>query len=187
MEKRQKLIDVWVASDGTEHMNPSACEIHEEHLKELRGLTEQQERNRKTQEEWADLVEFGRQRWANFPHEKEKFLSDLNETIQNHLLFGIDLNWWESVNAKGDPAPFPKIFILSTREIRINDTTNPNGPCWQTRGILEPRENTMAHLLARLGVFESVGEARRSGWNKPLVVGEFWFNKKQTRIQVVED
>ena len=32
-------------------------------------------------------------------------------------------------------------------------------------------DKTMAHLLARLGKFKSVGEAKRNGWDKPIPNG----------------
>lgn len=42
--------------------------------------------------------------------------------------------------------------------------------------ILQPildTDQTMAHLLSRLGKFKSVGEAKRNGWDKPIPTG--WF------------
>jgi hypothetical protein len=32
-------------------------------------------------------------------------------------------------------------------------------------------DTTMAHLLARLGKFQSVGEGKRNGWDKPIPTG----------------
>lgn len=32
-------------------------------------------------------------------------------------------------------------------------------------------DKTMAHLLARLGKFKSIGDARKNGWDKPIPIG----------------
>lgn len=36
---------------------------------------------------------------------------------------------------------------------------------------LTDRDISMAHLLARLGKFQSVGDAKRNGWDKPIPTG----------------
>ena len=36
---------------------------------------------------------------------------------------------------------------------------------------LEDTDKSMAHLLARLGKFQSVSEAKRNGWDKPIPTG----------------
>jgi hypothetical protein len=45
----------------------------------------------------------------------------------------------------------------------------------------------MAHLLAKLGIFESISEAKKAGRFKPIVSGEFWFKKKTHRVIIEED
>lgn len=44
-------------------------------------------------------------------------------------------------------------------------------------------DRTMAHLLARLGKFQSVGEAKKNGWDKPIPSGwsEFTIGKAAKR------
>lgn len=37
--------------------------------------------------------------------------------------------------------------------------------------LLEDGDRSMAHLLARIGKFPSVGEAKRNGWDKPIPTG----------------
>ncbi len=39
---------------------------------------------------------------------------------------------------------------------------------------LEPSDKTMAHLLARLGKFSSVSEARRNGWADVPIPNSDW-------------
>lgn len=65
---------------------------------------------------------------------------------------------------------------------------------------LEQSDKTMAHLLARLGKFQSVGDAKRNGWDKPIPMGWseitigkaakrwdiFIWNPKQTLDEFIE-
>jgi hypothetical protein len=58
------------------------------------------------------------------------------------------------VGQKFDP-PFDRDLFLDDDEIQpILDT-----------------DTTMAHLLARIGKFSSVGEGRRNGWDRPVPTG----------------
>jgi len=45
----------------------------------------------------------------------------------------------------------------------------------------------MAHLMARAGIFKSVGEARRNGWDKPIPPGytDMFVTKKKIRLTIV--
>lgn len=43
----------------------------------------------------------------------------------------------------------------------------------------------MAHVMVDLRVFKSVGEAKRNGWDKPLVEGDFTVTKKKIRFRIV--
>ena len=47
-------------------------------------------------------------------------------------------------------------------------------------------DTTMAHLLARLGKFQSVGEAKRNGWDRPVPTGwnEFTIGKGKNRMDI---
>ncbi len=42
----------------------------------------------------------------------------------------------------------------------------------------------MAHVMAKAGIFKSIGQARKNGWDKPLAVGEWTVTKKKIRIIV---
>jgi hypothetical protein len=52
--------------------------------------------------------------------------------------------------------------------------------------LQEENKNTMAHIMFELGIFKSVGEARKNGWNKPLELGEFCVTKKKIKFEVIE-
>ena len=50
----------------------------------------------------------------------------------------------------------------------------------------EVKNPLMAHVMAKAGIFPSVGQARKNGWDKPLVAGEWTVTKKKIRIIVKE-
>lgn len=57
------------------------------------------------------------------------------------------------------------------------------GTMLQSVSISEfPEGSLMAHACAKLGLFKSVSEARKNGWNKPLAVGEYKVGKRQFRV-----
>ena len=43
----------------------------------------------------------------------------------------------------------------------------------------------LAHVMAKAGVFPSVGQARKNGWNKPLTTGVWTVTKKKIKIEVI--
>jgi hypothetical protein len=66
--------------------------------------------------------------------------------------------------------------------------------CEEDRKLFEPSDTllpfeaheTMAHLLARIGKFKSVSEARKNGWDKPVPLGwsEFRIGKTTNLLEV---
>ncbi|RYD63095.1 MAG: hypothetical protein EOP83_12980 [Verrucomicrobiaceae bacterium] len=44
---------------------------------------------------------------------------------------------------------------------------------------------TMAHVMALLKVFPSVGQARKNGWDKPITLGDHTLTKKRIRVRLV--
>ena len=48
----------------------------------------------------------------------------------------------------------------------------------------EVKNPLMAHVMAKAGIFKSIGQARKNGWDKPLVVGEWTVTKKKIKIIV---
>lgn len=165
MQKTQKLVDVWVASDGQEFLNKFACEAHETKLAEGKALTEQQARNHATILENLARVQAVRDRWAEHPEEKEAFLAEIRQRHQETIELGVKLGWWEGAGVNGDP-------IAPAIVVKISE--------------LEEHEKLMAHVVARLGFFKSVSEARKNGWDKPIETGEFWFRKKTVCLRIVD-
>ena len=45
----------------------------------------------------------------------------------------------------------------------------------------------MAHVMAEAGIFSSVGQARKNGWNKPIPDGfsEHIIGKKKTQVTIL--
>lgn len=50
-----------------------------------------------------------------------------------------------------------------------------------------PPNPTMAHVMVKLGVFPSVNQAKKNGWDKPITLGEHILTKKKVRVQIVDD
>jgi hypothetical protein len=96
----------------------------------------------------------------------EEFTARLKRNVSRGLVFGVIQGWWEDVDSKKNPIPFPIIIKKSK---------------------LTPEEKTMAHVLTKAKVFDSIGEAKRAGWNKPIQLGEFWFKNKTVRIQIHDE
>lgn len=44
----------------------------------------------------------------------------------------------------------------------------------------------MAHIIVEVGIFKSVGDAKRNGWDKPIETGDFCLTKKKVRFKVVD-
>lgn len=165
MEKRQKLIDVWVASDGSEHINAFKCEEHERRLAEEKTQNFVQRMNQEAILANQARVQAVRDRWATHPEEQQAFIEMIRARHQETIELGVKLGWWERAGLNGDP-------IAPAIEVRIQD--------------LEPHETLMAHIVAKHGFFKSVSDARKNGWDKPVETGEFWFRKKTVCLRVVD-
>jgi len=42
----------------------------------------------------------------------------------------------------------------------------------------------MAHVMAKAGIFSSVNQARKNGWDKPIELGRWAVGKQKTQIEV---
>lgn len=166
MEKKQKLIDIFVAKDGREFFREIDCVMHEEGLVHAKLASDQQLRNQQTERENAIRVQKARDEWdALSEAEQADIRAERRVKMIQAMEFGVEQGWWPSFNDKLDPQPWPKIIKIS--ELNSNETT-------------------MAHIVAKIGVFESISEARKNGWNKPVQKGEFWFKKKTVHLIVVD-
>jgi len=113
---------------------------------------------------------------------QEEFITRLQEKNLEFQQFAVDQGWWESFTNDGKPIPFADVFVIETRELR----RHVQG-LWKTIDKLEDRENMISHILVKFGLFESVSEARKNGWHKPILTGEFWLIKKTKRVMIVQD
>lgn len=92
----------------------------------------------------------------------EEFWARMRKFVDDGLHRGVEMGWWDGVDEKRrEPIPFPII-------IKISDL---------------PQNATMAHAMAKAGVFKSVSEARKNGWNRPVEKGE-WFRLTKRRLRV---
>lgn len=165
MEKRQKTIDVWVTEDGIEHLTKHAAELHQEKQAEAKELTIQQQRNAETLLEHAMAAGRAAERFRQHPEELERFRQQLHDEHMAFMEKAIEWGWWAGVKPNGDPIPHPKIVKISE---------------------LEEHDTLMAHIVHKhLGLFESVSEAKKNGWGKPVQEGDYWLNKKTIHLRVV--
>lgn len=93
----------------------------------------------------------------------EEFLAHARQQSIEGAHRGVREGWWESVNERGEPVPFPIEVSVSSL----------------------PANATMAHALAKAGVFSSVSEARKNGWNKPIELGLVEFKRNKKRVMIV--
>ena len=47
-----------------------------------------------------------------------------------------------------------------------------------------PNNALMAHVMAKAGIFPSISQARKNGWDKPIEVGVWSVTKKKIQIEV---
>lgn len=77
--------------------------------------------------------------------------------------YGRRCGWWRDYTAGGDPLPLPRVVEMRGYEGK-----------------------TMAHVMADLGWFKSVGEARRNGWDKPVAPGLYSVGKTK-QVEVITE
>lgn len=75
---------------------------------------------------------------------------------------GVRQGWWEDWNVDA-PIPFPKKFSIAE---------------------LGPTATT-ANIVVALGIFPSITQARKNGFNAPLEVGMVEFTKRKIRAEIV--
>lgn len=107
------------------------------------------------------VIEWGNTNTA--PMSDETFLEWIKLKNILGLQLGVHEKWWENWDNNG-PIPFPKVFK--------RDKWGPEG--------------TMAHVAVELGIFPSLTQARKNGFDKPLTLGEHEFKKKRLRFVIVE-
>lgn len=95
------------------------------------------------------------------------------------------LRWAECIACKG--TGFVQGGPRGPAQIRmpsLDTTASADGYVFSLSDFAEVKNPLMAHVMAKAGVFPSVGQARKNGWNKPLVVGEWTVTKKKIKVIV---
>ena len=49
-----------------------------------------------------------------------------------------------------------------------------------------PANTLMAHIMKEVGLFNSVSQARKNGWDKPIEVGEWVVGKKKVKVKICQ-
>lgn len=119
-------------------------------------------KNRINQEHHQSLGAIQKE-WDEHPERKDKFLEDIRRRNQEGVIEGFLSGWWE-IDEDGNMSAPPKVFHLSD--------------------FAEVKNPTMAHVMAKAGIFPSVSQARKNGWDRPIETGEFTVTKKKIKIIV---
>ncbi len=93
------------------------------------------------------------------------------------------MQWWDCPKCSGHGATtqFGPAVIRSNSAGISKSVTNQIFKISE----LEPNETTLAHVMAKAGMFKSTSEARKNGWDRPVEPGDFPFKKKQVTITIV--
>lgn len=96
--------------------------------------------------------------------DNDEFLRRLKIWNNSRLLEFVRLGLWEGVDVDGNPIPNAKVFSIAE--------FGPNA--------------TLANLAVKLEIFPSITQARKNGWNGPLVKGVHTFGKKKIRVRLID-
>jgi hypothetical protein len=111
----------------------------------------------------------------------EQFMARMHALNLEGMELGIRLGWWPSYDDRG-PHPWPWCYCIADKALKRQ--TAEYG-LWEMVGTHDIKY--MAQLLPLVGMFESVGEARRAGHAGPIRSGEFWFKKRTIRLYIETD
>jgi len=117
----------------------------------------------KVNQDYAFSVSAIKQEWEDNPNKLETFVSAIKARNWDGLVFGSEQGWWE-----------------------IDDNGQMVGPAIKFKLSEFPENALMAHVVAKLGIFPSVGQARKNGHDKPIELGLHIFTKKKIRVVVEE-
>ena len=102
--------------------------------------------------------------WEEHPDRLAAFIERIKHENNLAKIDGWFNGWWE-LDDDGN-------MIAPPQKFKISDF---------------PENAVMAHVVAAAGIFPSVSQARKNGWDKPLVAGEFQVTKKKIRIIVLDE
>lgn len=97
------------------------------------------------------------------------------------------MRWALCIACKG--TGFVKGSPVGPAEIKmpnLGTTSKAEGHTFSMGDFADIKTPLMAHVMAKAGIFPSVGQARKNGWNKPLITGEWTVTKKKIKIIVEE-
>lgn len=96
------------------------------------------------------------------------------------------LRWAECIRCKGTgfvvgaPREPAEIKMHSNLTVISNDQT------FVLSDFADVRNPLMAHVMAKAGIFPSISQARKNGWDKPLTTGTWIVTKKKIKIEVAK-
>ena len=122
------------------------------------------EQTRLQREETLRLNQEEGRKWeAEHPEEYATFIEKLRAEHQEAVIEGFLDGWWD-LDEDGNMAAPAMVFKLS-------DFADVNTPL-------------LAHVMAKAGIFPSIGQAKKNGWDLPLTIGEWCVTKTKIRIRV---
>jgi len=161
----QKMID------GMDIKISSLQETIDDSRQQIKEIQEQREEIvsaltiQRRDEERAIIVAKGQKWKEENPEKHAAFLADIRQRNQEGVIEGFLEGWWD-LDDDGNMAAPPLTFSIAD----FADVKNP----------------LMAHVMKEAGIFPSVGQARKNGWEKPLTIGEWCVTKKRIRIKVTK-
>ena len=97
------------------------------------------------------------------PEEFSRWFEELKAQNRRGRQDGADRGWWD-IDEDGN-------MLSPAKRFKISDF---------------PKNAVMAHVMAKAGIFPSIGQARKNGHDTPLKAGEFVVTKRKIRIVVEE-
>ena len=81
-----------------------------------------------------------------------------------------------------------EIKLHNNESLFFDDEGEAISPIKQfSKSKLELEKKTlMAHIMFELGIFKSVNEAKKNGWNKPIELGDFCVTKRKISFEIIE-
>ena len=95
------------------------------------------------------------------------------------------MRWAHCIRCKG--TGFTSGKPIGPAEIKVHNlgTRSTSGHVFSINDFADVKTPLLAHVMAKAGIFPSVGQARKNGWNKPLQVGTWTVTKKKIKVEVV--
>ncbi len=95
------------------------------------------------------------------------------------------LRWAHCIACKG--TGFVQDGPVGPAQIKMHNlgtTSKAEGHVFSLSDFAVVKNPLMAHAMAKAGIFPSVGQARKNGWDKPLTEGVWTVTKKKIKVTV---